>query len=467
MLKKHSQAFLSLLVLTDALVTSLAWIGAYLFRFYAGVVPLEKGVPDPLVYLTALPWAALLSVVCYRYAGLYKLRREGNAGELFLAVARGTLLALGAVLAVTFFYREYEYSRAVVVLFAGCNVLLLYTARIVLGIALRALRTRGLNVRKALIVGAGKLGQKLVESLNRNPWTGIEPVGYVDPRPERRGATFIGRDVLGAIEDVPTLIERHGIEQVFIALPGRHYALVESVMDLLAETMVDVRIVPDLFSYDTLNREVGEFDGLPVLSLRESPLYGWNRALKRLIDVAFSFCILVLLSPLLLLLALAVKVSSAGPVFYRQKRMGLGGDVFEMLKFRSMRVDAEAETGAVWAKENDPRRTRFGTFLRRTSLDELPQFLNVLLGDMSVVGPRPERPVFIQEFKGKIPRYMFRHKMKAGITGWAQVNGWRGNTSLRKRIQYDLYYIENWSIWFDVQIIFLTVFRGLVGKNAY
>jgi Undecaprenyl-phosphate glucose phosphotransferase len=467
MLKKHSQLFLSLLLLSDATVTAGAWALAYVVRVHAGILPLNKGVPDYRQYLAALPAAALISVICYRYAGLYKPRREGNLAEEALGIIVGTAFTLCALLALSFFYREYEYSRAVVLFFAVFNVVLVTLERFVFRLFLRHLRKRGVNIRRALIIGAGKLGQKIAEALRRNTWTGIKAEGFVDHRPQRKGREFAGLKVLGTVEDIPDLIERFSVDQVFLTLPSREYDTIKRVMDLLSETMVDVRVVPDFFSFYTLNREIGEFDGLPVLALRESPLYGWNRLLKRAIDVAFSMSVLAVLTPLFAVIAVLIKITSPGPVFYKQERMGLGGDLFGMYKFRSMRVDAEAQTGAVWAKEDDPRRTAFGTFLRKTSLDELPQFINVLKGDMSVVGPRPERPVFIRDFKKKIPRYMFRHKMKAGITGWAQVNGWRGNTSLRKRIQYDLYYIEHWSIWFDLQIMFLTVFKGLVGRNAY
>ena len=231
--------------------------------------------------------------------------------------------------------------------------------------------------------------------------------------------------------------------------------------------MIEIRVVPDLYQLAALQGGVEEFEGMFLINLQGSPLYGWNRILKRGADIVFSLIAILLTSPLMLVIVAVTKLTSKGPVFYRQARMGLDGREFQMLKFRSMRIDAEKETGPVWAKENDPRRTRFGSFLRRTSLDELPQFFSVLKGDMSIVGPRPERPVFIEEFRRKIPKYMLRHKMKAGITGWAQVNGWRGNTSLEKRIEYDLFYIKNWSLFFDLKIMWLTIWKGLISKNAY
>jgi Undecaprenyl-phosphate glucose phosphotransferase len=217
----------------------------------------------------------------------------------------------------------------------------------------------------------------------------------------------------------------------------------------------------------TLQAGVEDFEGLPIISLKDTPIAGWNAVAKRLFDIAFTLAAMPLVLPVMALVAIGVKLSSPGPILYKQERMGLDGRTFNIYKFRSMKVGAEKETGAVWATKDDPRKTRFGSFIRKTSLDEYPQFFNVLFGHLSVVGPRPERPVFIEQFRNEIPKYMLRHKVKAGITGWAQVNGWRGNTDLRKRIECDLYYIQNWSLAFDLRIIWLSIFKGIVNKNAY
>ena len=236
---------------------------------------------------------------------------------------------------------------------------------------------------------------------------------------------------------------------------------------MLAEQWVDVRIIPDLGTFRTLHTEVESFEDIPIITIVQSPMTGWNQVLKRILDFFGALIALVFFSPLMLIIAVVIRLTSSGPSLYGQKRMVLDGRTFNALKFRSMYYDAESKTGAVWASENDKRRTKFGTFLRKYSLDELPQLFNVIKGEMSLVGPRPERPVFIEQFKSQIPHYMLRHKVKAGITGWAQINGWRGNTSLEKRIECDLYYIERWSIWFDIKILFLTFYRGFFGTNAY
>jgi len=272
--------------------------------------------------------------------------------------------------------------------------------------------------------------------------------------------------VLGTYEQAGEIARELSIDKVFIAIPLEAYGRMEGILRSLEEAIVDINVVPDLYQYITLRGGVEEFEGLPLISLQDSPSYGWNLVAKRVLDIGSSGIALLITAPLLLLIAAAIKLTSPGPVLYRQERMGLDGRTFQMRKFRSMRTEAEEDTGAVWATRDDRRRTAIGALLRRTSLDELPQLINVLLGEMSLVGPRPERPVFIEEFRKQIPRYMLRHKVKAGITGWAQVNGWRGDTSLDRRIECDLFYIEHWSLLFDLKILWLSLWKGFIHKNA-
>jgi Undecaprenyl-phosphate glucose phosphotransferase len=273
--------------------------------------------------------------------------------------------------------------------------------------------------------------------------------------------------VLGHFGEIGELVQSSGVDEVLIALPSSQSEDLNRLLGMLDNEAVDIRIVPDLLRYVTLRCDIEEFNGLPIVRINDSPLIGWGAAAKRATDVILSAMALVLLAPLLLLLAILIKLTAPGPVLYVQERMGLDGRSFPMLKFRSMRVDAEAASGPVWAQAVDNRRTALGTFLRKTSLDELPQFWNVLRGDMSLVGPRPERPVFVNRFRKEVPHYMLRHKVRAGITGWAQVNGWRGNTSLDRRIECDLFYIRNWSYALDLKILILTLWKGFVDKNAY
>ena len=290
--------------------------------------------------------------------------------------------------------------------------------------------------------------------------------GVLSRHPEALGTLVKGAPIVGQVEDVDRVLAERPVDQVIIALPMEDQPLVKALMERLALSTVDVKVVPDLYQYITLCGGLEEFGGLPIISLQGGPLHGWNLIAKRAFDILVALGVLLLTSPVMLLVAAVVKLTSHGPVLFRQERMGLDGETFHILKFRTMRLDAEV-AGAQMASSGDPRRTPVGAFLRATSIDELPQLFNVLVGDMSLVGPRPERPVFIEEFKRQIPRYHLRHKVKAGITGWAQVNGLRGQTSIQKRIEYDLYYIENWSLLLDLKILVRTALGGFLSKNAY
>jgi Undecaprenyl-phosphate glucose phosphotransferase len=369
--------------------------------------------------------------------------------------------------ALTFFYREGSFSRIVVVYFWFLVTMLMCLSHWVARRLLLAARVRGYNLLNVLIAGDGELGQLVVNKINSHPEIGFSVVGYLTGKKENVGVSLGDHKVLGEYQDLSRLIKEKDVDQLFIALPINEHDHLEQVLTFLEKETVDIKVVPDLLRYMNIQSGVEELDGLPIVNLAESPLYGWNIIVKRLSDVVLSSLAILVASPVMLFVLILIKLESKGPVFYRQERMGLDQNVFSMLKFRSMKINAEDQSGPVWAKENDDRRTRLGTFLRSTSLDELPQLFNVLLGDMSLVGPRPERPVFIEEFKQSIPNYMLRLKMKAGLTGWAQVNGWRGNTSLERRIECDLYYIKNWSMWFDIKIIFMTIWKGFVNRHAY
>jgi Undecaprenyl-phosphate glucose phosphotransferase len=367
-------------------------------------------------------------------------------------------------MASTFYLHDPYESRASMVLFSLLTVAGVLTARRLSWAAIRYLRRNGYNQTNAVVVGTGRVARKTARALRHASWMGFRNLGFVEDQPSRWTGDL---NILGTSADLPELIRKYQIGNVFIALPLSRYADARRVFDILSRSLVEVRLVADVPNLAGLSLTTTNLDGLPVIGLRESPHFGLNVVVKRAMDVGLSLAALAVLSPLMLLIAALVRLTSPGPVFYRQERCGLNGRPFHMLKFRSMRANAEQQTGAVWAQKDDPRRTPLGTFLRRTSLDELPQLINVLKGDMSLVGPRPERPVFIQKFSKTVPNYMARHCVKAGITGWAQVHGWRGNTSLRKRVQYDLYYITHWTPWLDLRILWMTVWNGLVHRNAY
>lgn len=467
MLKKHSQFFESLLFITDIVIIVASWVFSYYLRFHSGIIPIDKGVPPLKIYiLLVLPIIFIWGFV-FKAFDLYRPRRIASHIREVFDITKACAVSILVLIAVTFIYRQYEFSRLVFLFFGIMNIAALSIERWIFREALRYLRKKGHNLRYALIVGTGEMSKEILKRIEAHPEIGLKVAGLLSTNKGEVGANVHGIEVLGIYNEVGRFVKEKGIDHVIIALAWEEHGKVIDVLKNIGEEMVDIKVVPDIYEFATIRGGIEEFDGLPVISLQDSPLYGWNMVIKRTFDLTFSIIAVILTAPVMLIIAVAIKLTSPGPVLYRQERMGVGGDIFQMLKFRSMKIDAEQETGAVWAKENDPRRTKLGTFLRKTSLDELPQFFNVLKGDMSVVGPRPERPIFIEEFRKRIHRYMLRHKMKAGITGWAQVNGWRGDTDLKKRIEYDLYYIENWSLSLDVKIMWLTIWKGLINKNAY
>jgi Undecaprenyl-phosphate glucose phosphotransferase len=464
MIKRRSQALAAWFLLSDLLTTAAAWVGAYYFRFSSGWIPVTKDAPAAALCWANLPLVLLLAAGAYQAAGQYAIDRLRRLREEVVGALKGAALLTLLVLAATVLRHDPYESRTVLLLFGGLAAAGVLAARRLAWGAVRAVRSRGLNQTHSLIVGVGRVARKTARALRRAGWMGIKNIGFVE---ERTNPLCGDLDVLGGFDDLPALIRRYRVEHVFIALPLHRYNDARRVFDVLSRSLVEVRLVADVPNLAGLSLTTTNLDGLPVVGLRESPHFGLNVVVKRAMDVALSLVGIVVLAPLLALVALLVKLTSPGPVFYRQERCGLNGRPFQMLKFRSMRADAERQTGAVWARQNDNRRTRLGAFLRKTSLDELPQLFNVLTGDMSLVGPRPERPVFIQQFQRTIPNYMARHCVKAGITGWAQVHGWRGNTSLRKRLQYDLYYITHWTPWLDFRILWMTVLHGVFHRNAY
>ena len=326
------------------------------------------------------------------------------------------------------------------------------------------IRRSGRNLKRVLIAGTGELAEAVIDRMQMHQEFGFRITGMLGDEPERR---YRGVPVVGRLEDACEFIRKFGVDQIYIALPLSAYAEILSLLNEVSNEIVEIKVVPDLLQHITLRAAVEDFEGVPIVNLSATPMRGLAGSLKRSIDFCAALAGIVLFAPVFPLVALAIWLTSPGPILYRQERMGLDGRSFELLKFRSMVPNAEQQTGPVWTEESDPRITPIGRFLRKFSLDELPQFFNVLRGDMSMVGPRPERPYFVQEFRDRIPRYMLRHRVRAGMTGWAQVNGWRGNTSLERRIQYDLYYIENWSLTLDFKIIWLTITNGMGHEHAY
>ena len=463
MIQERSRFYQRLLFVADAFLIIVGWICAYYIRFELLTPP--EWLPLSR-YLSFLPWVLILSMLVFVFSGLYAPDRAQRLTRLIFTVARAVALELIVVAASLSFYRELYFSRLHLILFGVITPLLMITLRMTALAVVHRARLRGKNMRRVLIVGAGRIGRQLEASFTQYPWMGLDVVGFLDDKPSG------DIELLGAADDAARIVDEYArnkepIHYVYLALPLTASAKITTIVNELSTRLTHVCLVPDLLQFNMLNSRITDIDGMPVLHILDEAPLEFRRYIKRFIDILFSILFLIVASPLLLIIALLVKLSSPGPVFYKQERMGLNGRLFNMLKFRSMPVNSESVSGPVWAKAGENRATRVGAFLRKTSLDELPQFFNVLRGDMSVVGPRPERPVFIENFKKQVPGYMLRHKMKAGITGWAQINGWRGNTSIEKRIEYDLYYIQNWSITLDLKIMWLTVWKGFVNEHAY
>jgi len=452
--------------LLDAVVIGLVWLASFGLRFHAPIVQVTKGFPEFSTYATLTPLIVILWGLMLDTHGVYKPQRLlSDKSELVLLI-KGHGAALLCLIALTYVFSEYRYSRGVMIYFGVLGALALVVDRICLRVAFRILRRRGLRTRNVLLVGEGRSVELLIGRMRRYPELGLQLRGILTASVSDVRQVG-GVPVIGDVGMIADILVRGDINQVLIALPRQDWPALDGILGRIQDHPVDIQIVPDLHEYVTIGCQVEDFDGIPIIALNESPLRGYRALAKRFTDVVFSLLALAVFSPVLAIVAIAVKLTSAGPVLYAQERMGLDGRTFRMYKFRSMRTDAESATGAVWARQGDDRRTPIGAFLRATSLDELPQLFNVLVGHMSLVGPRPERPVFVTKFRDEVTHYMQRHKVKAGITGWAQVNGWRGNTSLQERILCDLHYIRNWTYFLDIKILFLTLYKGFINKNAY
>lgn len=419
-------------------------------------------------YLTSLIVAAALSFSVFEFFGVYRTWRGAHLlmelrSILFGWLALFVILALVSVVAKT----SADYSRAWYVSWFLSGISLLVLSRVVMRSLLAYVRKNGLNQRRIVLVGASDLGRAAAERVRNSPEYGYQIVGFFSDKAEAKSGGLVdGVPFLGTSADVASYVSSNDVDQVWVAMSMEKAVTIKNVVMSLDTTTVDVCFVPDIFSFSLLNHSITSVGDIPVVNICVSPMTGANRMIKAILDRVLAALILLIISPLMVILAIGVKLSSPGPVFYRQERVSWNGRRFDMLKFRSMPVDTEKD-GVKWGSSREKAVLPFGQFIRKTSLDELPQFINVLLGDMSIVGPRPERTVFVEQFKGEIPGYMKKHKVKAGITGWAQINGWRGDTDLKKRVECDLYYIKNWSPWLDIKIIFLTIFKGFLNKNAY
>ena len=484
-LRKQHRFFRSVLIAADTVLIILASVLAYYMRFeWLAYLDPPTDNPAAITFDThGVPFliAAPLMIGAMVSAGLYRARRDQRFFLEAYGIMKAVVIGLMLTIAATTLLRGvlshgrnlsgYQWG-----LYGGICITLLLAWRFSFRNMLRFLRSHGWNLRHVAIIGNGRLGQVVVHTLGRNSWTGITPAYFVSHHGHTVKTECAGLPVMRGLDDLEETLRVNQVSGVVLALPARMAATLPELLMRLEKFPVDVRIVPDMNpKYMPMNMAVSELDGMPILSVRESPLNGWGHFTKRSLDLIGSTMALALFAIPMAIIAAAIRVGGAGPVIFRQERMSLNGQRFMLFKFRTMHeIDAEVQAlrdgdagTDAWTKKDDPRITRLGRFLRRTSLDELPQLFNVLLGEMSLVGPRPERPELIQRFREDWRGYMLRQNVKAGITGWAQINGLRGDTSLKKRLQYDLFYIRNWSLLFDLRILGLTLFRGFVHPNAH
>jgi Undecaprenyl-phosphate glucose phosphotransferase len=479
MVKRWNRLLVAFFVLTDSLFGMIAFVLAYVLRFDTGLIEAPKGYPPFTQYFNVLPLIGLLVPLAFQVQGIYRLRRGRTRVDDFFAVFVGSILTVVLGIVTTLYIQAYyvpdhlkdrgafEVSQLVWGLFLFINVSLTYATRELVREALERRWRQGIGLKRVLVAGAGELGRVVVDKLLEHHELGYKVIGFVDDKAGGDHIGYRGLPLLGTLDETGDILQRDRIDQLYVALPLDEHMKMVGLVESANREIVEVKVVPDLVQVIALRARLEELDGIPIINIHDVPLRGFNSVLKRAIDVGLSAAGLLVLAPVLGVLAALVRASSPGPAFFRQERMGLDGRSFFVWKFRSMYDEAERDTGPIWAREDDPRCTPVGRFLRRSNLDEIPQLWNVFCGDMSLVGPRPERPFFVEQFKQRMPQYMLRHKVKAGLTGWAQVNGWRGNTSIEKRIEYDLYYIENWSVMLDLKIMWLTVVKGFFHRHAY
>lgn len=451
-------------LLDSVLIFASSSLCFYLLKPYKDFPEYTGWMPDG--YLNAVGVTILLSLWWFPKFNVYRSWRGASLFSEFQPLAKAWGSTFVGLTAFIFFTKTADdYSRHWLGLWFLTAFAVMALVRVILRALLRHMRKQGKNLRHIVLVGNEDRCLEIAKRLEEAPWLGLAVLGYFGT--DKDGKTLQTIEQIGQITDLPNYLQTHSIDQVWIAMSLRDIDVLETLIKALSKTAVEVLLVPDIFGWRLLNHSVVQINGLPLINLTVSPIKGINVFTKWLEDKILAFLILLLISPLFVVIAIAIKLTSNGPIFYSQERIGWSGKPFKILKFRTMPEHKDLENGQpIWGNASNKQPTKIGTFLRKHSLDELPQFINVLKGDMSIVGPRPERTMFVEEFKHEIEGYMQKHLVKAGITGWAQVNGWRGDTCLQTRIEHDLYYIENWSLWFDLKIILLTMTRGLVDVNA-
>ena len=464
MIKENQKYLNRLQILLDLSLVVVAMAVSYWGRFV--ILDGSRSLSGEQMQRVVL-WTVVLYGVLYSRMGLYQPKRRESLFKECREILQSNILGLACLMVAFFFFKLVDFSRGQLMIFFVTNVVLMILERSCVRVVLRGFRSQGFNLRHCLVIGANEISDDFLNRVEKNKHWGYRIEGILDnwivPAKEYRGYPVLGR-----IDDLVDVLLKRYFDLVIIALTSEDAEDLGYILAQCEKAGVKSNVIPYYYKYVPTQPYMDDLDGLPVIDTRRVPLDNWfKNALKRAFDIVFASVAILITSPVMLFSVLMIKLTSPGPVIFYLERVGLNRKKFMMYKFRSMRVQTDEEERVQWTTKDDPRKTKWGAFMRKTSIDELPQFFNVLKGDMSVVGPRPERPFFVEKFREEIPRYMIKHQVRPGITGWAQVNGLRGDTSIEERINYDLYYIENWTFLFDLQIIFMTVFKGLVNKNAY
>lgn len=468
MIRRNQRFLTQLYMVADFIIIQAAFLLAWWLKFKSDWMPYESHMPAESYAYWSLIYGGI-AVLLGILLTLYMPKRKKRFADEFLKIFQVHIMGIFILLGLMYFVREIDISRQYLSIYIGIIMLSTMLYRYVLKKMLKSFREKGLNRQFVLILGAGTLGRRIYDNLANYPELGYEIIGFLDDY--QVWDTLESRrykPILGKLDELPKMLETMLIDEVVLALPLDAHHKFPAIIASCERAGVRTLIIPDFFDYLPARPYFDNFAGMPMINVRDIPLdMTANRLAKRLFDIVFSLFAIVVMSPVMLIVTLGVRMTSPGPIIFRQERVGLNRRTFTMYKFRSMKMQRDGEEDTGWSTEHDPRRTRFGTFIRKTSLDELPQFFNVLMGHMSVVGPRPERPYYVEQFKEEVPKYMVKHHVRPGITGWAQSNGLRGDTSIEDRIKHDIFYIENWSLLFDIRIIFKTIRNGFVNKNAY
>ncbi|MBO4373670.1 MAG: undecaprenyl-phosphate glucose phosphotransferase [Lachnospiraceae bacterium] len=467
MIKDNQRLFNRLHVVLDALVTASAYIASYFIRFESPLADRRIYHLPFSTYMVALPFLVPACLLLYNQFDLYSSKRVSGRKREFINIVYANAILLIAFISVLYVINQPDFARSMIAIYFFVNVLAETFVRNAVRYLLRFIRRKGYNLKHVLLVGYSRSAEEYINRIRVNPQWGYVVRGILDDRVEA-GTMYKGVKVLGSIGNLDIILPENKLDEIAITLSLDEYGKLERIVSLCEKSGVHTKFIPDYNRVIPSRPYMEDLDGLPIINIRHVPLTNtMNVIAKRIVDIIGSIFMLILFSPIMLISAIAVKFSSPGPVIFSQERVGLHNKTFRMYKFRSMKVQKPDKEAKAWTTENDPRVTKVGRVLRMTSMDELPQFFNVLKGDMSIVGPRPERPQFVDQFRESIPRYMVKHQVRPGVTGWAQVNGLRGNTSIRRRIEYDIYYIENWTMMFDIKIMLMTLFHGFINKNAY